>query len=159
METLILVVHIILAVMLIVLILLQQGKGADAGASFGAGASQTVFGGRGSAGFLVKTTAIAAFILLITSVSLGILTKYKTQETPFTGLKSKPINTMPMPMPMPTPGAVQPDKLGQSALDAPDVTPGGSAFSDKPDDFGTGTAIKPGGEVQTAPKLPVPGQP
>ena len=157
METLILVIHIILAVMLIALILLQQGKGADAGASFGAGASQTVFGGRGSAGFLVKTTSIVAVILLITSVSLGILTKYKTQETPFTGLKSKPINTMPMPMP--TPGAVQPDKLGQSALDAPDVTSEGSAFSDKLDDFGTGTSIKPGGEVQTAPKLPIPGQP
>lgn len=54
---LLLVVHIIAAVVIIALVLLQQGKGADAGAAFGGG-SQTVFGARGSANFLSRTTAI-----------------------------------------------------------------------------------------------------
>ena len=60
MQTVILIIHVLLAVALIVLILVQHGKGADAGAAFGSGASSTVFGARGSATFLTKlTTGIA----------------------------------------------------------------------------------------------------
>ena len=54
METLVLAVHILVAVVMIALILLQQGKGAEMGASFGSGASGTVFGSAGSAGFLLS---------------------------------------------------------------------------------------------------------
>ena len=53
MQTLVVVVHVITAIVIVGLVLLQQGKGADAGASFGAGASQTVFGSSGSGNFLV----------------------------------------------------------------------------------------------------------
>jgi len=56
----ILVVHVLIATGLIALVLLQQGKGADAGAAFGAGASGTVFGSQGSASFLTRTTAALA---------------------------------------------------------------------------------------------------
>ena len=80
METLVLIIHIIVAILLVAMILLQQGKGADAGASFGAGASQTVFGSRGSSGFLVKLTAIMAALLLITSISLYLLTRQKAKH-------------------------------------------------------------------------------
>jgi len=90
METLVLVIHIVLALSLIALILLQQGKGADAGASFGAGASQTVFGGRGSTGFLVKLTAIVAVILLVTSITLGIMTKHKVASMSTAGIPQTP---------------------------------------------------------------------
>ena len=69
----ILVVHVLIATGLIVLVLLQQGKGADAGAAFGSGASGTVFGSRGSASFLTRTTAVLATLFFITSLSLFTL--------------------------------------------------------------------------------------
>lgn len=75
METLIVVVHMIVAVLIVGLVLLQQGKGADAGASFGSGASQTVFGSSGSGNFLTRATTIAATVFFITSLSLAIIAK------------------------------------------------------------------------------------
>ena len=63
--------QVVLAVFLVVIILLQQGKGATAGASFGAGASSTVFGSRGSASFLSRTTSIAATLFLLNSMALA----------------------------------------------------------------------------------------
>jgi len=60
METIVVIVHVIVAIAIVGLVLLQQGKGADAGASFGAGASQTVFGSSGSGNFLVRATTVAA---------------------------------------------------------------------------------------------------
>ncbi|MEC7551134.1 MAG: preprotein translocase subunit SecG, partial [Pseudomonadota bacterium] len=54
------------------LVLLQQGKGADAGASFGAGASQTVFGSSGSGNFLVRATTVAATLFFVTSLLLAV---------------------------------------------------------------------------------------
>lgn len=75
MQTLIAVIHVIVAVIIVGLVLLQQGKGADAGASFGAGASQTVFGSSGSGNFLVKATTVAAVIFFATSLSLAIFAR------------------------------------------------------------------------------------
>lgn len=75
METVIVVVHVIVAVTIVGLVLLQQGKGADAGASFGSGSSQTVFGSSGSGNFLVRATTIAATIFFVTSLSLAIFAK------------------------------------------------------------------------------------
>lgn len=77
MESIILIVHVLLALALIGLILLQQGKGADAGASFGAGASQTVFGSQGSGNFLTRTTAILATLFFVTSFALAVYAKQK----------------------------------------------------------------------------------
>ncbi len=76
MQTVILAIHIIVAITLIGLILIQQGKGADAGAAFGGGgggASATVFGSQGSGNFMTKTTAILATIFFITSLFLSFL--------------------------------------------------------------------------------------
>jgi len=75
METLVTIVHVIAAIAIVGLVLLQQGKGADAGASFGAGASQTVFGSSGSGNFLVKATTIAAVVFFVTSLSLAIFAR------------------------------------------------------------------------------------
>ena len=69
----ILVVHVLIATGLIALVLLQQGKGADAGAAFGAGASGTVFGSQGSASFLTRTTAVLATLFFVTSLTLFTL--------------------------------------------------------------------------------------
>lgn len=78
MENLILLAHIIIALVIIGLILLQQGKGAEMGASFGAGASQTLFGATGSGNFFAKMTALAAFLFFATSFSLAVIAKNKS---------------------------------------------------------------------------------
>ena len=65
------VVHILSALALIGLILIQHGKGADAGASFGGGASQTVFGSAGSGNFLTRATAVLAVVFMMTSLGLA----------------------------------------------------------------------------------------
>ncbi len=75
MESIILIVHMLLALGLIGMVLLQQGKGASAGASFGAGASATVFGSEGSGSFLTRTTAILATLFFITSIALAVIAK------------------------------------------------------------------------------------
>ncbi|MEC8442881.1 MAG: preprotein translocase subunit SecG [Pseudomonadota bacterium] len=75
MEQIILIVHIVLALGIIAFVLMQQGKGADAGASFGAGASQTVFGSTGSANFMSRSTAILATAFFVTSLGLAIFAK------------------------------------------------------------------------------------
>jgi len=77
MQTIILSIHIILSIVLVILILVQHGKGADAGAAFGSGASSTVFGARGSATFLTKITTIIALIFFITSLSLAYFASNK----------------------------------------------------------------------------------
>ena len=81
MQTALLTIHIILAVILIVLVLIQQGKGADAGAAFGSGASSTVFGARGSATFLNKLTTIIALSFFVTSLSLAYISSKNSQGT------------------------------------------------------------------------------
>ena len=67
--------HVIIAILIVALILIQKGKGADMGSAFGAGASGTIFGAKGSANFLSRTTAILATIFFITSLALAYLNK------------------------------------------------------------------------------------
>jgi preprotein translocase subunit SecG len=75
-----LIIQIVVSVGIIVLVLMQQGKGADAGAAFGSGASGTVFGSRGSANFLSRATAILATVFFLNSVSLAFLASGRTIE-------------------------------------------------------------------------------
>ena len=79
MEQLILVVYLLLAAAMTGLILLQQGRGADAGASFGSGASQTVFGSAGSGNVLTRATAILATLFFVASVGLAVMAKHKAE--------------------------------------------------------------------------------
>ncbi|MHB0990712.1 MAG: preprotein translocase subunit SecG [Burkholderiales bacterium] len=80
METFILVLHLLFAVSVIVLVLLQQGKGADMGASFGSGASGSLFGSSGSANFLSRTTAILAGLFFVTSLILTYFTGHQNKS-------------------------------------------------------------------------------
>lgn len=77
MEQAILIVHVLAAIGIIGLIMIQQGKGADMGASFGSGASQTLFGSSGSGNALTKSTAILAAIFFATSFGLAVIAKNK----------------------------------------------------------------------------------
>lgn len=85
-ETVVVVLHLIGAIGIVALVLLQQGKGADAGASFGAGASATVFGSQGSSTFLSKFTGILAAAFFITSLGLGFFAKEKAEALTQVGL-------------------------------------------------------------------------
>ncbi len=73
MQSILLILHVVMALALIGLILIQHGKGADAGAAFGSGASATVFGATGSGSFLTRTTAILAFVFFANSFFLSYL--------------------------------------------------------------------------------------
>lgn len=70
METFVWFIHVISAVTLIILVLVQHGKGADMGAAFGTGSAGSLFGSSGSANFLSRSTAVAATIFFVTSLSL-----------------------------------------------------------------------------------------
>ena len=91
-------VHGLLCFAIIALVLLQRGKGADAGAGFGAGASGTVFGARGSATFFSKMTAILATLFFVTSVSLAWFATRPRAEAP------KSIVDVPVSQPAPSSG-------------------------------------------------------
>ena len=101
METIILFIHVLAAVGVIAMIMLQQGKGAETGASFGAGASQTVFGSQGSANFLSRTTAILATVFFATSIGLAMFARQKADAVFDAGLpsvqieQSAPVNDAP----------------------------------------------------------------
>jgi preprotein translocase subunit SecG len=86
MQTLIIIIHVIAAISIVGLVLLQQGKGADAGAAFGAGASQTGVGSSGSGNFLVRATTISAVIFFVTSLTLAIFAKNQAGRGSSTGL-------------------------------------------------------------------------
>ncbi len=80
MLTVITTLHILAAVAIVALVLLQQGKGADAGAAFGAGGAGTVFGSRGAASFLTRTTAALALIFFLTSLGLAWLSSQQVER-------------------------------------------------------------------------------
>lgn len=91
MQEVIFAVHIVVAVLIIALVLIQHGKGADAGAAFGSGASSTIFGSAGSMPFLVKVTALLAAVFFATNILLGtIVTKQVRQAVTNTKESSVP---------------------------------------------------------------------
>ena len=111
MENVVLAIHALSAVAIIVMILFQQGKGAAAGASFGAGASQTVFGSEGSGNFFTRATAILATIFFCTSLGLAVIAKHhsqvSTQGIPVPSVQTAPasVSDVPTVQPQPAPAA------------------------------------------------------
>ncbi|MCM2312703.1 MAG: preprotein translocase subunit SecG [Steroidobacteraceae bacterium] len=99
-QTLAVVFHVLLAASIIGLVLIQRGKGADAGAGFGAGASGTVFGARGSGSFLSRATAILATFFFLTSLGLSYLF---SQQTAPTSVVDRVQPTLPAPTSQPPP--------------------------------------------------------
>ncbi|MEI6898102.1 MAG: preprotein translocase subunit SecG [Psychromonas sp.] len=80
MYEMLLVVYLIVSIILVGFVLIQQGKGAGMGASFGSGASNTVFGASGAGNFMTRTTAVLAIAFFVLSLVLGNLTSNKTSE-------------------------------------------------------------------------------
>jgi preprotein translocase subunit SecG len=124
-------VHVLLALMIIALVLLQRGKGAEAGAGFGSGASGTVFGARGTSTLFSKLTAVFAGLFFVTSLSLAYIGSHSTAE-PTSVLeraaqaavsapsKSPPPAITPATTPAATPAA---PPASAPAPDAPNPTP------------------------------------
>jgi len=122
MYQLIIVVHVLLGLGVIGLVLMQQGKGADAGAAFGSGSSGSVFGAQGASSFLSRTTAILATLFFSTSLGLAVLASHQGRakdlmDTP-TEIEKKsadvPFANTDAPIVTPTPFSVTP-----SAVDVP----------------------------------------
>jgi preprotein translocase subunit SecG len=120
-ETVVIVVHLLMALAVIGLVLIQQGKGADAGASFGSGASATVFGSQGSATFLSRFTGILAAVFFITSLGLAYFAKDKADTLGRVGLpdpavlevqKKAVVEDVPM---------LETDKSSVNEIDVPEV--------------------------------------
>ncbi len=80
-QSIVLTFHVAVGLLMVALVLLQRGKGASAGSGFGSGASGTVFGARGSASFLSRTTAVLATLFFCTSLSLAYLARQPTEST------------------------------------------------------------------------------
>ena len=120
MQSILLSVHILVAISLIALVLLQHGRGADVGAAFGAGASGSVFGSRGSASFLTRTTAVLAAVFFLNSMFLGYLS---TQAVERTSVVDR-VQTSEPAQPVPA--------VAEEGLDVPSVPVEGGAPSDVP---------------------------
>jgi preprotein translocase subunit SecG len=88
MYIVLIIIHVLVCFLMVGAILLQSGKGAEIGASFG-GSSQTVFGSRGPANFLSKFTVVVAAIFMLTSLSLAMLAKERTFSSTVIDLKKK----------------------------------------------------------------------
>ena len=95
MFSVVLTIHLLVALAIIGLVLIQHGKGADAGASFGGGSSQTVFGSRGSATFLSRLTAIMATLFFITSITLAYMSASQTRGYQSVIEKAQPVQEVP----------------------------------------------------------------
>ncbi|MGD8258817.1 MAG: preprotein translocase subunit SecG [Desulfobacterales bacterium] len=81
MSILLIIIHIIVSVALIMIVLLQTGKGADMGAAFGGGSSQTLFGSTGASTFLSKATTGAAIVFMLTSLALAYISGHRTGDS------------------------------------------------------------------------------
>jgi preprotein translocase subunit SecG len=123
-------VHVLLALMIIGLVLLQRGKGAEAGAGFGSGASGTVFGARGTSTLFSKLTAVFAALFFVTSLSLAYLGSHATVEsTSVLERAAQAAAAAPSKAPPPaitpatTPAATPAPPASAPAPDAPNPTP------------------------------------
>lgn len=120
MELVILVIHVLAAVAIIGLVLLQHGKGADVGAAFGSGASGSLFGSSGSANFLSRATAILAVVFFVTSLGLTVFSTQKTEDRGVMATRPAPKESMPEKIPAPAAPADKPAPAdGSKAGDVP----------------------------------------
>ena len=96
-TSILLVVQVLLSISLIVLILMQHGKGADAGAAFGSGASATVFGARGSGNFMTRATTIIAILFFVVCLALAYVSSNRVAPESVTGsVMSQDVESAPM---------------------------------------------------------------
>jgi len=147
-ETLLLVVHLLVAIAVCGFVLLQHGKGADMGAAFGSGASGSLFGAVGSANFLSRTTAVLATVFFLSSLGLTWFATARTgpRSTPQGVMETLPSAPKPSDVPAapgaaggsPASGSAEPAKsvpapaVPSGPASAPAVNPAGTKAGDVP---------------------------
>ena len=120
MQTILVVFHVFLAIGIVGLVLMQHGKGADAGAAFGSGASATVFGARGSASFLSRATAVLAALFFATSMALAYYASQAGKQQSLVE-DAVPEAAPKAPAAIPAPAPVTPSQAPQAASDLPPI--------------------------------------
>ena len=103
MSIVLIIIHIMVCIALIMIVLLQTGKGADMGAAFGGGSSQTLFGSTGASTFLSKATTGAAIIFMVTSLGLAYLSSHRTAGESDVSDSPAPIESPAQPTPVTPP--------------------------------------------------------
>jgi preprotein translocase subunit SecG len=93
MTIILIIIHVIVCVALILIVLLQTGKGADIGAAFGGGSSNTLFGSTGASTFLSKATAGAAIVFMLTSLTLAFLSSHRVTTSVVTDMPPAVVET------------------------------------------------------------------
>lgn len=119
MEIFIWVVHVIAATVLVGLVLMQHGKGADMGAAFGTGSAGSIFGSSGSANFLSRSTAIATGVFFITSMSLTYIYANQSQSRGVMDKHEVSKSVQPATAPALTPGAGEVSGSGSKSQEIP----------------------------------------
>lgn len=109
------VVHVVTAIILIGLVLIQHGKGADMGAAFGSGSAGSLFGSSGSANFLSRSTAVAATVFFVTSLSLTYLYSHPATHEQSVMDKAVPSGAVQQDVPVPA----TPDVAGSKSQEVP----------------------------------------
>ena len=97
MQQLILIIHVLVAIAIIALVLMQHGRGADVGASFGSGSSNTMFGSAGAMPFLMKVTVVCTVIFFLTSISLSYLASRDSKQTQIINMPAVPASPIASP--------------------------------------------------------------
>ncbi len=115
MQTVILTIHVLAAIGVIGLVLLQHGKGADMGAAFGSGASGSLFGATGSSNFLSRATAILAVVFFCTSLALAYISSHP-QDSGVMKTLQVPVKAKPAPQSLPSNQAVPPQGSKSGAI-------------------------------------------
>lgn len=124
--------QIIAALVMIGLVLIQHGKGADMGASFGSGASGSLFGATGSANFLSRSTAVCAAVFFASTLALSLVNYNKSKATPeSSGVLSAPSAAAPASAPLPTGAGQIPQSIGGS-IPQPSVPAASAATNSAP---------------------------
>jgi len=124
MITLVVIVHVIVCIALVIIVLLQAGRGAEIGAAFG-GASQTIFGSSGSGGFMSKLTTGAAIIFMLTCLSLSYFASHRSESSVVESAK-KQVADQPLPaQPAPGPPAQPEAGIPQAPQSPAPVNPAG----------------------------------
>lgn len=121
-TNILLIFHVLIAVVIIVLVLMQQGKGADMGAAFGGGSSQSLFGARGSANFLSRTTSILVTLFFLTSMTLAYLYTAQSSSSSI-NVSSSVTDTQPLSPESDVPATPTPSEDAQPSSESDVPTP------------------------------------
>lgn len=117
--SLVLTVHILVALAIVGLVLVQHGKGADMGAAFGSGASGSLFGSSGSANFMSRTTGVLAAVFFVTSLALAYVASSKPKTSGSVMQETVQSQAVSLPAPAGSDGVVPPVGAGSKAKDIP----------------------------------------